>query len=97
MPTCDIHQNQMLEYVFDLLEDADRQALQEHLTGCARCRSAANRRLNESATPSANGNSSSLSPAPASSSPAHRPSSKSRRSTSTTSRPKPRCGLMSPP
>ena len=40
MHSCETHQNLLLELVFDLLEDGERRALQEHLTGCAVCRAA---------------------------------------------------------
>ena len=38
MHTCPSCQAQMLEFLYDLLDDAERQAMQDHLDGCAACR-----------------------------------------------------------
>jgi len=40
MWTCEACQTQMLEYVYDLLDEGDRQQLQEHLAGCPACQGA---------------------------------------------------------
>src|SRR5471030_2250947 len=38
MNSCPPCQAQMLEYLYDLLDEAERQAMQNHLDGCAACR-----------------------------------------------------------
>src|SRR5665213_2756368 len=38
MHTCPECQAQMLEYLYDLLDEPERQAMQAHLTDCAPCR-----------------------------------------------------------
>ncbi len=40
MHSCEAAQNLLLEYVFDLLDDGERLAVQEHLAGCAACSAA---------------------------------------------------------
>ncbi len=40
MHTCPSCQAQMLEYLYDLLDPAERQAVQDHLDACAACRAA---------------------------------------------------------
>ena len=40
MHSCESCQAQLLEYLYDLLESADRQALESHLAGCATCQAA---------------------------------------------------------
>jgi hypothetical protein len=40
MMPCDHCQNELLPYVFDLLDQADRERLEQHLEGCDSCRSA---------------------------------------------------------
>jgi anti-sigma factor RsiW len=40
MQNCEGHQNLLLDYLFDLLEDGERRALEDHLAGCAACRGA---------------------------------------------------------
>ena len=38
MHTCPSCQDQMLEYLYDLLDEPERQAMQDHLDACAACR-----------------------------------------------------------
>src|SRR3954453_3837718 len=40
MSSCDGYQAQMLEYLYDLLEGDERQALERHVDGCAACQAA---------------------------------------------------------
>jgi hypothetical protein len=37
MPNCEAYRDQMLEHLYDLLDEADKQALQAHLESCAPC------------------------------------------------------------
>jgi hypothetical protein len=37
MESCEQYQNQMLDYVYDLLEEGERTSLQRHLTACMNC------------------------------------------------------------
>ena len=40
MHTCETCQSLMLEYLYDLLDESERQPLQDHLAGCAACQAA---------------------------------------------------------
>jgi anti-sigma factor RsiW len=40
MSNCETYQAQLLEYLYDLLDPADRSALQDHLKGCPACQAA---------------------------------------------------------
>ena len=40
MQSCETCQVQLLEYLYGLLEDADRQALEAHLAACPACQAA---------------------------------------------------------
>src|SRR5262245_41066297 len=40
MNSCETYQAQMLEYLYDLLDDGERQALQAHLGSCPACQAA---------------------------------------------------------
>src|SRR4051794_6166675 len=40
MNSCEAYQGQMLEYLYDLLEDGERQALRAHLDTCPACQAA---------------------------------------------------------
>ena len=40
MPNCEARQALLLEYVFDLLDDGERRAVEAHLTECAACQAA---------------------------------------------------------
>ena len=43
MATCETCQAQLLEYLYDVLDDAERQELQQHLDGCSSCQTALER------------------------------------------------------
>src|SRR5437763_458901 len=43
MQSCEAYQAQTLEYLYDLLEDSDRQAFEAHLAVCAPCQAALDR------------------------------------------------------
>src|SRR3954468_23212517 len=47
MPSCDTHQGQLLDYLYDLLEVEERTALLSHLEACADCRAALERARGE--------------------------------------------------
>src|SRR5260370_40344356 len=40
MHSCEAHQALLLEFVFDVLDDGERRALEAHLAECAACRAA---------------------------------------------------------
>src|SRR5947209_5439061 len=40
MRSCETCQGQMLEYLYDLLEDSERQPFEEHLVSCPGCQTA---------------------------------------------------------
>src|SRR5947207_226167 len=40
MASCEQHQEQLLDYLYDLLDAAERQALQDHLGQCSACQAA---------------------------------------------------------
>ena len=43
MHTCETCQTVLLEYLYDLLDESERQPLQDHLAGCAACQAALQR------------------------------------------------------
>src|SRR5438876_408502 len=43
MPSCEAHQGQLLDYLYDLLEGEERTALLSHLETCGDCRAALDR------------------------------------------------------